>query len=444
MAPKRSRAVAPINTRNPTSTNGVNSGTTNVSSTGENSRRTSRSAITITLIAPVNQEPTVTPNQEEPVVTIDNVLNEPPAKKTKWEKAYDPLQVELNTMKQELTILKSQPQTSGTMTTFRPRCLKIDKFNGETVEEFEFWVEDLELLLQIEKHTEEQKLALFINHLSGKARLTFQGLSNVERSSISMAKERLSEIYSFRSIYDWCDILNKTKLNHNEELPVYAAKISRLVMKGYPSLTEEALEDIQIEFFLRGLPLEQTHQVRVRRPSTLREATELARIHEPESNRRKRDTKLLNMDVVEPETMPKRHGGVQEVNLTTILQGINNANKSQCQKFDDLAKQLNKNRSFSNEGQRPDSSQAYSPNFRTNNFNEIGNKMRKCWNCNSPGHFRRDCHKPRRFNTNWDGRSSQTPNQAVHHHHHAFQPTLNKPKETDSTVNTKPSTSLNC
>lgn len=70
--------------------------------------------------------------------------------------------------------------------------------------------------------------------------------------------------------------------------------------------------------------------------------------------KRKHDSSLLVVrdeeDEIKPEKMPKRNGGVQEVNLCTIMNQMNNNNKQLYQKFDQKFAQLDNWRKEVNQG----------------------------------------------------------------------------------------------
>ena len=132
--------------------------------------------------------------------------------------------------------------------------------------------------------------------------------------------------------------LENRRMQPKEKLAHYVADIKRLVMKGYPTADSQTREKINVRYFLKGLPDQQTTvAVGMREPGTTDEARQILEMY----NSLKDEVKGSRVRLVQPgEEVPVDSQFVTE----KLLKKFGNEIKSNIgKKIDIMSQKLDKN-----------------------------------------------------------------------------------------------------
>lgn len=261
-----------------------------------------------------------------------------------------------------------QSQRTVQLQPVMPKLPKLNQFSGEATEDFELFREDLANMLSRQPYTEEQKIQVLQSFLTGNARYTFQGLPEYQRMTFADCISNLRKIFACTTMHEWLEELEQLKHKPSEDYRVFGAKITRIVLKAYPTddMTPMAVESLKVNHFLRGINADLAEMIRRRQPKLLDVATEMAKVHEVQipqlqgvakrkiSDAKKSDSAKqlmlmeprseqseLDSDLEIMETPNKKaKTTIDKIQLSQVSHEVKNNNKQTSQKICEVKKQM--------------------------------------------------------------------------------------------------------
>jgi hypothetical protein len=302
---------------------------------------------------------------------------------------------------------------------------KLPKFTGTNSEDIDEWLEDFEAKVNRTSCSEADRIITLRSQLSGTARTVFSGLSEQTKTSYASVVAALRKTFSKDCPLDWLAELRETKIERGEDYRLFASRVNKITKRAHPFANQETLELTTIDHFIRGLSKEQGELIIAHKPKTLDEAIRMAYTYEKyphaKNAERKRKNNLLLLESDESEPLPKRNGGVQDVNLCTIMQQVNNNNKQVTsmikREFESLrqsnsqpSNSQNHNNHYNYKYNKNNRQQPYQRPESTgksdyNNRSQVPSK--KCYLCGASNHLKASCPNRRRDFANRSGNYSQ-------------------------------------
>ena len=252
--------------------------------------------------------------------------------------------------------------------------------------------------------------------------------------------------------------IHEIRHKEGESLRVFANMLYGKLVQAFPTLDAQAAEHLTIAYFIKAIQPEIGSKVENRVPETLEKAIQMSLVYEKEllsrkkvatssrNTSRNRDTlQFLEEDTTKSsrdevtdenlkvETVPKRHGGQQQVTLCTLMEQMKNGNKQTFQQISELRKQITEikpksvteasspctsgsgqtndtnaipplmqpsNGPFSNRrgyNSRYSRTQPYERRYPENSGQRGQTTTKRCFNCQTVGHIARYC--PRNSDT---------------------------------------------
>ena len=152
---------------------------------------------------------------------------------------------------------------------------EIPKFNGDSKADYESWWSQLNHYFQQFNLSEERKLLIAQNSISGMARRLLDSYTNIV--DVRDINQILRPI--FVPVDRKADELFNLKKQSDESIQMFAARVRMHVMVD---VKPEAVEQFALPFFIRGLEADLGRKVRDLRPDTLARAIQLANIIQSE------------------------------------------------------------------------------------------------------------------------------------------------------------------
>jgi hypothetical protein len=129
---------------------------------------------------------------------------------------------------------------------------KIDTFHGREDEDFKYWFDDFVNITDGTRMTLPRKIALLRRSLKGDARNLFEGLNCRRLRTLKAIFDALSKtLFARDEPEDWKAKLRNTKLQSDDSLALYTARIEHGVKSAYPEIKGK-LESLEVDWFIQG------------------------------------------------------------------------------------------------------------------------------------------------------------------------------------------------
>ncbi|RNA16298.1 Retrovirus-related Pol poly from transposon [Brachionus plicatilis] len=166
-------------------------------------------------------------------------------------------------------------------------------FKGLEDDDFDQWFDEFDT----KTHTlddEEYRLKLFKAYIGGRARECLEGFKEPVRGSYTSLVKEMRKLFCKSYPEHYVLDLGKVKRESNESLTFYGLRVTQMFGKAYPQIQDPAMiEQLTLDYFLRGLNTEICTMVRVRRPKDIREAIRFAEISEVDKGKAKKEQLLV-------------------------------------------------------------------------------------------------------------------------------------------------------
>jgi hypothetical protein len=206
-----------------------------------------------------------------------------------------------------------------------PKEPKFRNFEGKEKEDPVAWYNDFKGLMKIYKMTAEHQYIFFRRHIVGEARNYIERLEQNSIDTVEKLAEALkSRFYEDLRVEDWRERLITLKMKEDETLQAFAGRTKITVSGAYPGLSPQQIEEIQLDYFLRGLSVDIRNSVRSLRPTTMNEAIDQAKFqsyltNEGKPKKRKAESlSVMNETSEEPKEKVIVTGAKEVLNVSRV------------------------------------------------------------------------------------------------------------------------------
>ena len=267
------------------------------------------------------------------------------------------------------------------------------KFNGKS--SFRDFILHFDAVADIEKWSEEDKGRLLLKSLDGAANSVLGSIPASQRSNYSILKEVLSQRYNPRLDSDIAGSLTQTrKRKKGESYLVFVQELKKSVGDANPLWTTDMIELFTREKFFAAIDDPQMRSTLwARQPKSVDEgaimADALEKLREESSNGQLAIYHYHQNDQGKRGYRPsnKRYEGNPPYDHKYNAQAEAFYPKNQMPKFQDPPSRMQ----GGNYGPGQNMNQHYRNNARQNGFNNRNNHPSVCYQCQQPGHIRRNC-----------------------------------------------------
>jgi hypothetical protein len=154
-------------------------------------------------------------------------------------------------------------------------------------------------------------------------------------------------------VEDWRERLTTLEAKDDESLQAFEARCRITVTGAFPDLNADAIESIQVDYFLRGLPTDIRNTVRILQPKTMIEAMEKARfqtylVNEGKPKKRKVETLNVVNDVNEEPKNKKNNNVISKLPNDKVISLDETSTTKALLALVDVVKQNNYNKNYNN------------------------------------------------------------------------------------------------
>jgi hypothetical protein len=165
---------------------------------------------------------------------------------------------------------------------------KIDPFYGKEDEDFKYWFDDFVNITDGTQMSLPRKIALLRRSLKGDARHLYETLNGKQTRTLKGIFDILSKTLCARDEpEDWKVKLRTMKMQGDDSLALYSARIKHAVKRAYPELKGK-LESLEVDWFIHGLPKDVAQKITLKKPKTMETVIAIA---EEKLAKKRKDTR---------------------------------------------------------------------------------------------------------------------------------------------------------
>ncbi len=278
----------------------------------------------------------------------------------------------------------------------RPRrtIVDIQQFSGKETEDITEWLLKWDIAAAANNWSDEQQLQMIPAYLSGRAARHFWRMPQEARRDLEQLKDLLEDTFNTEEK----KFLARQKLQEitqgsRESVMEFSERVDRLVIKGHDGLDSTERKDrIACESFVKGLRPEIKETVWEKSPHTFQEAVTAAE---------RREVYLNSVG---------RRGKVNEIS-DDVMAAIQKFNEDRTRSNEEIWQAI-KNLTVAVQDlavKTAESSQQQI--FRQQNFrgNRPNTRSLVCYECNQPGHIKRNCPQKQRGQPIQENAASMQP-----------------------------------
>lgn len=259
-------------------------------------------------------------------------------------------EAENNTRQASCHVRKRSPRTNVIN-------VKPETYNGDG--DWEVYLNHFELCAELGQWSPREKALTLAASLRGQAQFYYVTLSKLERSAYNLLTDRLSQRFGrSRQQPMWMTRLESRKRYPDEPIAQLADDLISMAQRAYPDMNRSAQENLALNQLYKSINPELRFKCITENCRTMNQAVALVEMFE---------------GVVESSNPNKKKGAVHMVTGQAETSGQNETNTSNLEtavrELQDMVRQLMQSRGTNGPNQTP----------------------KRCYNCQSTQHFKRNC-----------------------------------------------------
>ena len=278
-------------------------------------------------------------------------------------------------------------QSSDHNPTWRRKFKEPLKFDGGDLD-FNSWLVHFEAISDYHQWTQREKALQLVTSLKGRATHVLGGLRPVQLHDYDFMTARLRDRFDPAKRETAYKAQLKNRVRAKNESPIqYSDELMRLARKAFPTLTEDAMDQLALDQFMSGHDRKSKKHVLLQGPDTLSDAVTIITRYESVVERSGTNKPVhavvdTNQDDYFIRKVTEAIGNVLSPVMEKITQSLEVGNTHRGQQLRN--KQVRPNQLATN-------NKRAHPNGKSGEPGKPFDRRPECYACGKKGHFARDC-----------------------------------------------------